>query len=344
MRLESNTMRTDVTFPSAGLRLAGHLYTPDGNAGVGRPAIVVSHPMSGVKEQTAGLYAERLASAGFITLAFDAAYQGESEGIPHTLEDPFHRVEDIKNAVTFLSLRDEVDAERIGALGICASGGYVPPAAATDHRIKAVAAVSAAEEGSVFRDGLGRVQSPDVLQGMLDAAGVARIEEAQGRPPRLQQIHPETGEEARALGQHTYNGWAYGQQARALGQHAYDGWEYYRTPRGHHPRSENYFVLRSIDLLAQFNAFDLIHLISPRPLLMIAGTEAATAYLSQEAIEKAREPKELFWIDGATHVDLYDKEEYVPTVVAKLADFFAAQLGGTKSDDRHEDRAHPTMA
>jgi fermentation-respiration switch protein FrsA (DUF1100 family) len=103
-------------------------------------------------------------------------------------------------------------------------------------------------------------------------------------------------------------------------------------------------VFRSIDLIAQFNAFDMIHLIPPRPLLMIAGTEAATAYLSREAIEKAKEPKELFWIDGATHVDLYDKEEYLPTVVAKLDDFFGASLGGTKSDDRHEDLAHQTVA
>jgi fermentation-respiration switch protein FrsA (DUF1100 family) len=153
---------------------------------------------------------------------------------------------------------------------------------------------------------------------MLDAAGVARTEEAQGKPPRRQQIHRDTGE-----------------QARALSQHDYDGWEYYRTPRGSHPRSENYFVFRSIDLLAQFSGFDLIDLVSPRPLLMIAGTEAATAYFSREAIEKAHEPKELFWIDGATHVDLYDKEEYLPTVVSKLDDFFGAHLGGTKSDDRH---------
>ncbi len=320
-------MKTDVTFPSAGLKLAGHLYTPD-EADGRRPAIVVSHPASGVKEQTAGIYADRLARAGFVTLAFDAAYQGESEGEPHLLEDPSHRVEDIKAAVTLLSLRDEVDAERIGALGICASGGYVTPAAATDHRIKAVATVSAADLGSLYREGIGRAQSPDVLQGRLDAAGVARIEEAQGKPARLQQIQPETGEQARALG----------------GQHAYDGWEYYRTPRGSHPRSENYLVLRSIDLIAQFNAFDLIHLISPRPLLMIAGTEAATGYFTREAIEKAQEPKELFWIDGATHVDLYDKEECLPTVVAKMAGFFGAHLDGTKPDHRHEDRTQPTMA
>ena len=149
--------KTNVTYDSAGIPLAGHLYTPDDSHTGPRPAIVVGHPGSGVKEQAAGLYARHLSEEGFVTLAFDAAYQGQSEGEPHTLEDPFHRVEDIKSAVTFLSLRDEVDAERIGALGICASGGYVMPAAATDHRVKAVATVSAVDEGSVFRDGLGRV-------------------------------------------------------------------------------------------------------------------------------------------------------------------------------------------
>ena len=301
-------MRTNVTFPSAGLNLAGHLYAPDDTEGPW-PAIVVSHPMSGVKEQAAGLYAEQLARAGYVTLAFDAAYQGESEGTPHLLEDPAHRSEDIKAAVTFLSLRDDVDPDRIGALGICASGGYLAPAAATDHRIKAVATVSAVDTGDVFRNGVGRTQDPAILQGMLDAAGVARTEEARGGAPRLAQIHPDTEEQARALGQHTY-----------------DGWEYYRTPRGSHPRSENFFVLRSIDLIAQFTAFETIELIAPRPLLMIVGTEAATAYLSQEAIEKAREPKELYWIEGATHVDLYDKQEYVPTAIAKLTDFFATHL------------------
>jgi fermentation-respiration switch protein FrsA (DUF1100 family) len=310
-------MRTNVTFPSAGLNLAGHLYTPDDAEGP-RPAIVVGHPMSGVKEQTAGLYAERLARAGFVALAFDAAYQGESEGTPHLLEDPAHRSEDIKAAVTFLSGREDVDPERIGALGICASGGYVAPAAATDHRIKAVATVSAVDTGDMFRNGVGRTQDPAILQAMLDAAGAARTEEAAGAAPRL---HPDT-EEPRLAQIHPDTE----DQARALGQHTYDGWDYYRTARGSHPRSENFFVLRSIDLIAQFNAFETIELIAPRPLLMIVGAEAATAYISQEAIEKARGPKELYWIDGATHVDLYDKDEYVPTAVAKLTDFFGTNL------------------
>src|SRR5262249_40001856 len=168
MQERRDGMKSNVTFESAGLQLAGHLYTPDETTSDRRPGIVVSHPASGVKEQTAGRYAERLAHEGFVTLAFDAAHWGKSAGEPRFLEDPFRRIEDIKNAVTFLSLRDEVDPGRIGALGICASGGYAIPATATDHRIKAVATVSASDLGSWFRDGLGRTQNPEVLQALLD--------------------------------------------------------------------------------------------------------------------------------------------------------------------------------
>src|SRR5262252_6788936 len=307
-------MKSDVRFQSAGLQLAGHLY--DDSQGDRRPAIVVSHPACGVKEQTAGLYAERLAGEGFVTLAFDAAHWGESAGEPRFLEDPFRRVEDIKNAVTFLSLRNEVEPARIGALGICASGGYVIPATATDHRIKAVATVSASDLGSWFRDGLGRTQDREVLHGLLKEAGAARIEEAQGKPVRRLRTHPDSEPE-------------YGEEKRSVTRHIHDGWEYYRTSRAHHPRTENWFALRSIDLIAQFDAFRLIDLISPRPLLMVAGSEAITDYFTREAIARAREPKELFWIDGASHVDLYDKNEYVPRVVSKVADFFAVNLAPT---------------
>jgi fermentation-respiration switch protein FrsA (DUF1100 family) len=173
-------MRADVSFPSAGLELAGQLYIPDDEAGGPRPGIVVSHPAAGVKEQAAGLYADRLSREGFVTLAFDCAFQGESEGEPRGLEDPAHRIEDIKAAVSFLSVRGEVDAERIGALGICASGGYAIPASATDHRVKAVATVSAADLGRQFREGGDGQQDPTVILGMLDNAAAARTAEARG--------------------------------------------------------------------------------------------------------------------------------------------------------------------
>jgi fermentation-respiration switch protein FrsA (DUF1100 family) len=192
-------LRTDVTFPSAGLNLAGHLYIPDGESGGPLPAIVVSHPASGVKEQAAGLYAERLAREGFVTLAWDAAFQGESEGEPRGLEDPAHRIEDIKAAVSFLSVRDEVDAERIGALGICASGGYVIPASANDHPVKAVATVSAADLGRQFREGADGQQDPAVIQGMLDTAAAARTAEARGEGIGTFPIFPDTRVSAHRL-------------------------------------------------------------------------------------------------------------------------------------------------
>jgi uncharacterized protein len=303
-------VKTDVTFPSAGLKLAGHLYTPDNETTGPRSAIVVGHPGGGVKEQAAGLYAERLSREGFVALAFDAAYQGESEGTPRGLEDPAHRVEDLKAAVSFLTKRDEVDPGRIGALGICASGGYVIPAAATDHRIKAVATVSAVDIARQFRVGADGAQDPAVIQGMLDAAAAARTAEARGAGVQSFELFPDTAEQARVLG----------------GRHGFEGFEYYCTDRAQHPRSARFFTWSSIDHMAFFDAFRFTDLIAPRPLLMIVGREAVTSWMSVEAFQNARGPKELHWIDAAGHVDLYDREPYVGAAVAKLTDFFGAHL------------------
>jgi fermentation-respiration switch protein FrsA (DUF1100 family) len=303
--------KTDVTFDSAGITLAGDLYTPGGPADGPRPGIVVGHPGSGVKEQAAGLYARRLAGQGFVTLAFDAAYQGESGGEPRGLEDPAHRVEDLKAAVSYLTTRPEVDADRIGVLGICASGGYVLPATGSDHRIKAVATVSAVDIARQFRLGADGTQDPAVFQGMLDAAANARTVAAHGEKPPVLTLFPETIEQARALG----------------GGHGAEGFEYYRTPRAQHPRSQRFLDWTSIDKMAIFDAFALVPLIGQRPLLMIAGTRAVTSWMSVEAFQKAVGPKELHWIDGASHVDLYDKEQYVGPATEKLAGFFTENLG-----------------
>jgi uncharacterized protein len=313
-------MKTNVTFSSSGLNLAGQLYMPDGQGGSGRPAIVVSHPASGVKEQAAGLYAERLANEGFVTLAFDAAHQGESEGEPRGLEDPAQRVEDIKAAVSFLSVQGTVDAKCIGVLGICASGGYVIPASATDHRVKAVATVSAADLGRQFREGGDGQQDPKIIEAMLDNAAAARTAEALGYSMATFPIFPTTEEAARA-GLEPSNG-----LSSSLGRHIFEGWEYYCTERGYHPRSAKFFTFSSLDRIAYFDAFRFISLIAPRPLLMIVGREAVTSFMTSEAFWKAQEPKEIFWIDGATHVALYDEEEYVAPAIARLKEFFSNHL------------------
>lgn len=305
-------MPATVTFRSDSVDLAGHLYLPNGiGPDERRPAIVTVHPFGGVKEQTAGLYARRLAENGFITLAFDARYQGESGGEPRYLEDPFARAEDIKSAVTFLSNHPQVDTDHIGALGICAAGGYTPYAAQTERRIKAVATVSAADMGSLFRDGLGGNAEPEVLAGMLEESVAARTAEARGEPPRYNHIVPNTAAEIT-------------QDTPALYA---EGSNYYRTPRAQHPNARNLFLKQSVDRIAQYSSYDLIGLISPRPLLMIAGTEADTRYFSELAIGKASEPKELFLIDGATHIALYDEPKYVDPAIAKLGMFFSEHLG-----------------
>ncbi|WP_405793714.1 alpha/beta hydrolase [Streptomyces sp. NBC_01506] len=303
-------MRTDVEFPSAGLKLAGHLYTPDGAAAGPYPAIVVGHPGGSVKEQTSGMYARHLAQRGFVTLAFDAAYQGASEGTPRGLEDPAHRVEDIKAAVSYLTTRDEVDADRIGALGICASGAYVLPATATDHRVRAVGTISGVDIARQFRYGPDGTQDPAVIQQMLDAAAAARTAEARGEEVQPLTLFPDTIEEARAQG----------------GRHGAEGFEYYRTDRAQHPRSAKTFTWSSIDHMVFFDAYRCVDLIAPRPVLMIAGREAVTSWMSVEAFEDAREPKEFHWVEGASHVDLYDKERYVEPVLTKLADFYGKNL------------------
>lgn len=304
-------MKTDITFPSNGIALAGTLFTPDSHAGEPLPAIVIAHPFGSVKEQSPTNYASRLAERGFAALVFDAAYQGASAGTPRYLEDPWQRTEDVKAAVTYLTTRDDIAPERIGVLGICGAGGYVVFAAQTDHRIKAVATVSSVDIGRFFRGGLDGKQPPEVLQSMLDTAGRLRTAEAKGADPHLEHCVLDTREEAEAEGTPVM---------------FCEGYEFYRTERGQHPRSTNHWIFRCIDMLAQFDSYALIELIAPRPLLMIAGSKAETLHFSEGAIARAKEPKELFIIDGATHFDLYDKPEYVDPAVDRLTDFFGRHL------------------
>lgn len=294
--------KTDVRFPSDGMMLAGQIYSPDNVNNERRAAIVVGHQTTGVKEQSPAIYASRLADKGFLTLTFDAAYQGDSEGVPHGLEDPVQRADDFRNAVSYLSTLEDVDPGRIGVMGVCGSGAYVPYAAQTDHRMKAVAGVSGTDVPSFFRDA-----DPQAWVKQVAESGQARTEEARGEPARMIPVLPDEIDESTP-------------------PPIAEFFDYYKTPRGQHPRSIGAYVMRSADLLDQFDSFADVAKIAPRPLLMIAGTEAATRQFSEQAVKDAGPSAELFLIDGATHVDLYDRDPYVTQAVEKLTDFFTKHL------------------
>ncbi|MFJ1754825.1 alpha/beta hydrolase [Kitasatospora sp. NPDC088134] len=295
-------MRTDVHFPTNGLRLAGHLYLPEDAAGP-LAAVVVGHPTTGVKEQAPAVYAAHLVAAGFAVLTFDAAFQGESEGEPRGLEDPFQRAEDFRAAVSYLTTRPEVDAERIGVMGVCGSGAYVPYAAQTDHRMKAVAGVSGTDVPSFFRGA-----DPEGWRRMVADSGRLRSAEAAGEPAATFPVLPERADADTPAPTAEFV-------------------DYYKTPRGAHPRSTGDLVVRSADLLDQFDSFADVAKIAPRPLLMIAGTEAVTRGFSERAVADSPGNAELLLIDGATHVDLYDREQYVAPAAAALVAFFRTHLG-----------------
>lgn len=236
-----------------------------------------------MKEQTSGTYAQLMAERGFVALAFDAAYQGESYGLPRGLEDPAQRVEDFKAAVSYLTTLEEVAPDRIGLLGICASGSYSLAATGGDHRVRAVATVSTAEPARQFRLGADGTQDPAVFQSLLAAA--------RGEDPGAMTMFPDTAEQAGALG----------------GAHGIEGFEYYCTPRGEHERSAKTLAWESIDKMASSDAFHAIPLIGTRPLLQIIGERAVTAWMAIEAHQRAVGRKEIHWIKEASHIDLYDR-------------------------------------
>ena len=199
-------MPNDISFRSAGLKIAAHMYTPTIPNG---RTIIVGHPGTSIKEQSPALYAAKLSEKGFRVLTFDAAYQGDSEGMPRGLENPAQRIEDFKAAVTFLGTQPDVDAEKIGVLGICASGGYVIPAAAGDRRIRSVATVVAVDVGQQLRVGADGKQDPAVVNALLDGAAAGRKAALEGAEVSSFPVFPANEEQARAGGLHVFEGYDY---------------------------------------------------------------------------------------------------------------------------------------
>ena len=304
----SQTNMRHVTFKNGQIIMAGNLYLPDSfDEKKQYPTIIVTHPGGGVKEQTAGLYAQKLAKKGFITLAFDASHQGESGGEPRFLENPSERVEDIRSGVDYLTTLKFVDQNRIAALGICAGGGYSIHAAMTEHRIKAVATVSGFDIGLGFRKGWhGDGTLSDQLK-LLDQVAQQRTLEANGAEPVYINYVPEKPD---------------ANTPRDLREAT----EYYRTPRGQHKNSQNQLLFSSVDKIIAFDATENIQELLKQPLLLIAGRDAESLWHSQHFYDLAKTKKELFLIDHATHMTMYDQPDHVNKAVDKLASFYNTNL------------------
>ncbi|MBE9605771.1 alpha/beta hydrolase [Acetobacteraceae bacterium H6797] len=289
-----------------GIDIVADMYSPKtASADAPGAALVVGHPYGGVKEQTAGFYAQSMAERGFITLAFDASFGGESGGEPRRISSPEIFAEDFSASVDFLGVQPEVDRNRIGVIGVCGSGGFSLAAAEIDPRIKALATISMYDIGGMVREGFGKSQTEKEYRAMLEAVGEQRWAEAAGAEVKMAGGAPtEVTDDMPRIFREFH--------------------DYYHTPRGQHPRTPTSFSMTSNATMSSARPFENLGLVSPRPLLFVAGSEAESRYFSEDAYREASEPKELHIVPGATHVDLYDRASLIPW--DKLQSFFTTNL------------------
>jgi fermentation-respiration switch protein FrsA (DUF1100 family) len=296
-----------VSYQLRGLNIVANVYTPANyDPDASYPAITVAHPNGGVKEQTAGRYAQRLAEQGYITIAADAAYQGQSAGEPRSVDKPFFRTDDVHGMADFIAAFPGVDADRLGALGICGGGGYTLNAVKSDKRFKAVATLSMFNSGRVRRNGL-QDSALDTVYQRLRQASDARAQEAASGEIRYAGDADLTDDQIAAQPFPLYR----------------EGYVYYWKTHASPGSTFRYTMSSLLDLMS-WDATDELDLIDV-PLLMMAGSEADTRYMTDDAFPKATgtDDKELFLIEGAQHIETYWVDKYVDTALNKLIAFYA---------------------
>lgn len=294
------------------MNIAGNLYLPkDMDKSKKHAAIIVGHPMGAVKEQSADLYAVKMAERGFVTMSVDLAFWGGSDGQPRNAVAPELYAETFSAAVDYLGTGPFADREKIGAIGICGSGSFAISAAKIDPRLKAVATISMYDMGAANRNGLNHSLTLAQRKQIIADAAEQRYVEFQGGATKYTSgtVHEIT------------------EKSNPIEREFYD---FYRTPRGEFtpagssPLLTTHPTLSSNTKFMNFYPFNDIETISPRPLLFITGDQAHSKEFSEDAYKRAAEPKELYYIAGAGHVDLYDRVELIP--FDKLESFFKANL------------------
>ncbi len=285
-----------VTFKNRyGITLAADVYLPKKRENQRLAALVVSGPFGAVKEQASGLYAQTMAERGFVTLAFDASYTGESSGEPRNVASPDINTEDFMAAVDFIGLQPYVDRERIGVMGICGMGGMALNAVAADKRVKAVVSSAMYDMGRVMSKGYNDSVTAEQRAQTLQQLSLQRWEDAANGKPAYQP---------------SYNKLK-GGEAKFLVEYA----DYYMTPRGYHARAVNSGNAWTITTPLSFMNMPILSYIkeiSPRPILFVHGEKAHSRYFSETAYAAAAQPKELLIVKDATHVDLYDRADKIP--------------------------------
>lgn len=300
--LSDNVTRTHVSYKNRfGITLAGDLYmAKDLDTSKQHPALIIGPPYGGVKEQGPGVYANQLAQRGFVVLAFDPSYNGYSEGEPRHTSSPEIFVEDFSAGVDYLGTRPFVDREKIGAIGICGSGGFAISAAQVDTRIKAVATASMYDISIT-----GNTMDSEQLKETLDQIGEQRWKDFESGEPEYIPSFPAEADDSVPEG---------------LDPVSEEFYSYYGLERGHHPNARGGFTTTSQLSFFNFQLLNHIDTISPRPILFIMGENAHSRFFSEDAYAAASEPKELYIVPDAIHIDLYDKVDKIP--FDKMESFF----------------------
>ena len=272
------------------------------------PVVIVSHPGGGVKEQASGLYARKLAEQGFVTIAYDASYQGESTGEPRQLENPHVRTEDVSAVFDYMTTLPYLDPARIGAMGICAGAGYTANAAINDHRIKAVGTVSMVNIGQMFRNGWdNNIKDADAAP-VLDIGSKARTGAAGGGAEAIFPLAPMKKEDA-------------------PNKELEEAWEYYHTPRCQYPTAPGYMTARSLNQIITYDAFHKAEAFLTQPLQIVVGSIAGSKWMSDDLFRRAASKDKRFHVvEGANHMQLYDRDKPVDEAVSVLAPFFKEVL------------------
>lgn len=308
-KLNENVIRKEVHYKNRyGFEIIGELYTSKSFDKTKRyPALIVGAPYGGVKEQGPGVYANELAQRGFVVLTFDQSFMGDSNGEPRHVSSPDIFTENFSAAVDYLGLQSFVDREKIGVIGICGSGGFGLSAAQVDTRIKAVATTSMYDISFSTR---GKNQMTlQQLHKMKERLSLQRWEDAKNGYPKYIPSFPLVADE---------------KVPDNMPEEAAIWYQFYGVKRGHHPHARGGFTSTSELSFLNFRLLDFIDEISPRPILFIVGDRAHSQYYSEYAYEKAKQPKELYVVEDADHIDLYDRVDRIP--FDKLEEFFKQNL------------------